>query len=83
MTALEAYELTTKGGGTDCARVIAACEAFAFLRLKFDIEKNARSPVDQDIAADNSAVRVVVVRAQENWAIARECWKLVLNQKVN
>jgi hypothetical protein len=28
VTALEAYELTTKGGGTDFARVIAACESF-------------------------------------------------------
>lgn len=28
MTALEAYELTTKGGATDFARIIAACEAF-------------------------------------------------------
>jgi len=28
VTALEAYELTTKGGATDFARVIAACEAF-------------------------------------------------------
>jgi acetate kinase len=61
----------------------AACEAFSFLRLKFDIDKNAGSPVDQDIAADNSAVRVLVVRAQENWAIAQECWKLARNQKVN
>jgi hypothetical protein len=28
VTALEAYELTTKGGATDFARVIAACESF-------------------------------------------------------
>ena len=28
MTALEAYELTTKGGATDFPRVIAACESF-------------------------------------------------------
>lgn len=28
MTALEAYELTTQGGGSDFARVIAACEQF-------------------------------------------------------
>lgn len=28
MTALEAYELTTAGGGSDFARVIAACESF-------------------------------------------------------
>ena len=28
MTALEAYELTTQGGGTDFARLIKACESF-------------------------------------------------------
>src|SRR5260370_9882647 len=28
MTAVEVYELTTQGGATDFARVIAACEAF-------------------------------------------------------
>jgi hypothetical protein len=28
VTALEAYELTTQGGATDFARLIAACEAF-------------------------------------------------------
>src|SRR5580692_8070893 len=27
MTAVEAYELTTQGGATDFARVVAACEA--------------------------------------------------------
>ena len=28
MTAVEAFELTTQGGATDSARVIAACESF-------------------------------------------------------
>ncbi|HEY2016483.1 MAG TPA: hypothetical protein VGH38_23425 [Bryobacteraceae bacterium] len=28
MTAAEAYELTTRGGATDFARLIAACERF-------------------------------------------------------
>jgi hypothetical protein len=28
VTALEAYELTTRGGGTDFARLIAVCESF-------------------------------------------------------
>ena len=28
MTAVEAYELTTKGGATDFARIITACESF-------------------------------------------------------
>jgi hypothetical protein len=30
----------------------------------------------QDIAAPASKVRVLVVQAQVDWAIARECWKL-------
>lgn len=54
----------------------AACEAFEFLDLKIGAEKNAASPIDQDIAAESSTVRVLVVRTQEDWAIARECWKL-------
>ena len=28
MTAVEAYELTTQGGATDFARLIASCESF-------------------------------------------------------
>lgn len=56
----------------------AACEAFEFLGVKLDLEKNAHSPPDQDIAAASSAVRVLVVQAQEDWAIATECWKLTL-----
>jgi acetate kinase len=59
----------------------AACEAFEFLNLKIDADKNADSPVDQDVAAGDSAARVLVVRAQEDWAIARECWKLSRNAR--
>ena len=54
----------------------AACEAFEFLGVKLDLEKNAQSPPDQDIAMADSAVRVLVVQAQEDWAIATECWNL-------
>ncbi|PYU57058.1 MAG: acetate kinase [Acidobacteria bacterium] len=54
----------------------AACANFEFLGLKLDAEKNAQSPADQDISFSDSAVRVLVVRAQEDWAIARECWRL-------
>ena len=54
----------------------AACEAFEFLGLKLDLEKNAQSPADQDIAAADSTARVVIVHTQEDWAIAKECWKL-------
>ncbi|HHP7243855.1 MAG TPA: acetate kinase [Elainellaceae cyanobacterium] len=53
-----------------------ACEAFEFLGLKLDNQKNERSPVDVDIARPESTVRVVVVHTLEDWAIAQECWQL-------
>lgn len=65
------------GVGENSAAVrAAACKAFEFLGLKLDLDKNAQSPADQDIAAPDSAVRVLIVQAQEDWAIATECWKL-------
>lgn len=54
----------------------AACEAFEFLGLNLDPDKNAQSPIDQDIATPESAIRVLVVEAQEDWAIAQACWQL-------
>jgi acetate kinase len=55
----------------------AACEAFGFLGLKLDLEKNQQQPVDEDIAANDSAVRVLVIKTQEDWAIAQQCWQLL------
>ena len=67
----------TAGVGENSAVVrAAACEAFGFLGLKLGGEKNQHSPVDQDIAAVDSAARVLVIHTQEDWEIARECWKL-------
>jgi acetate kinase len=54
----------------------AACRNFQFLGLTLDPAKNAAVIPDQDIAALDSKVRVLVVRAQEDWSIARECWNL-------
>ena len=66
----------TAGVGENSAVVrAAACEAFGFLDLKLDGEKNQHSPVDEDIAAVDSAARVLVIHTQEDWEIARECWK--------
>ncbi len=53
-----------------------ACEGWDFLQLKLDLEKNQSSPKDEDIATVDSAVRILVVQAQEDWAIATECWQL-------
>jgi len=67
----------TGGVGENSSQVRAtAVEAFKFLGLELDTEKNNASPVDEDIAATNSAIRVLVVHTEEDWAIAQECWHL-------
>ena len=38
--------------------------------------KNAASPVDQDIATVDSKTRVLVIRAEEDWEIARQCYRV-------
>ncbi|MBD2250367.1 acetate kinase [Nostoc parmelioides] len=55
----------------------AACEAFGFLGLKLDPEKNQNKPVDIDVATADSTVRVLVIHTQEDWAIAQQCWHLL------
>ncbi len=53
-----------------------ACEAFEFLGLKLDKTKNESSPTNEDIATEDSSVRILVIHTQEDWAIARQCWHL-------
>jgi acetate kinase len=68
----------TAGVGENSAEVrAAACGQLGFLGLKLDAAANARSPRDTDIAASDSAVRVLIIRAQEDWAIAQDCWQLM------
>jgi acetate kinase len=55
----------------------AACANFAFLSLQLDAAKNAQSPADQEISHSDSAVRVLIIRAEEDWAIAQECSRLL------
>ncbi len=55
----------------------ATCKALRFLGLKLDPAKNAQSPADQDIATADSTVRVLIVQTQEDWSIAKECWRLL------
>jgi acetate kinase len=68
----------TAGVGENSPEVRAVtCEKFGYVRLKLDPEKNlSASSSDQDIAASDSSVRALVIHAQEDWAIARSCWKL-------
>jgi acetate kinase len=67
----------TAGIGENSPEVrAAACENFRYMGLKIDRGKNTRPDLDQDIAQSDSTVRILVIRAQEDWAIARECWRL-------
>jgi len=70
--------LFTAGVGEKSAGIRqAVCEAFGFLGLKIDPEKNQNKPVDQDIATPDSTVRVLVIHTQEDWAIAQQCWQIM------
>src|SRR5260221_206782 len=65
----------TGGIGEKSAEVRSAtCDLFAFLGLALDLQKKSSTSLDSDIATAQSSVRVLVIRAQEDWAIARECW---------
>ena len=67
----------TAGVGENSPEVrAAACETLEFLGLRLDASKNARPSLDEDVSSADSHVRVLVIRAEEDWAIAAECWKL-------
>jgi len=54
----------------------AACNRLSFLGVKIDLEKNISPRGDNDLSAADSSVRILKIRAQEDWAIARECSNL-------
>jgi len=51
------------------------CDAFGFLGLRLNPDLNASSPADTDIAAEDSSVRVIIVKSQEDWQIAAESFE--------
>jgi acetate kinase len=68
----------TAGIGENSADVrAAACETLSFVGVQLDAAKNAQSPADADISSAGSAVRVLVIKAQEDWAIARDCFQIL------
>ena len=77
LTALDGHApdalVFTDGIAEDEPRVrAAACAGLRFLGLELDPAKNAAGPLDADLATANSRVRVLLVKARENWQIARE-----------
>ncbi|NJL48945.1 MAG: acetate kinase [Leptolyngbyaceae cyanobacterium SM2_5_2] len=54
-----------------------ACHPFEFLGVKLREDELGRAKDDQDIAAADSAVRVLVIHTQEEWAIAQACLSIL------
>lgn len=68
----------TAGVGEHSAEVrAAACAKLAFLGVNLDAGKNSASAPDSDIAAADSALRVLIIGAQEDWAIAKACYEVL------
>src|SRR5205823_5415861 len=68
----------TAGVGENSAEVRdSACKPLAFLGVRLDDAANRQRNSDRDIAAPDSAVRVLIIRAQEDWTIAKECWHIM------
>ena len=67
----------TGGVGENCAELRArVCEQLEFVGLRLDAAKNGHPSLDADVAAPDSRVPVLVIRAQEEWEIARQCYQL-------
>lgn len=61
----------TAGVGENSAIVREkTCTGLGYLGLQLDENKNNANPVNEDIAAANSAVKILVIQTQEDWAIA-------------
>ena len=68
----------TAGVGENSADVRAAvCSNLGWLGIEIDATANAGLSPDGDAATPDSRVRILVIRAQEDWAIATECWNLM------
>jgi acetate kinase len=61
----------------------AACANLAFIGIALDPGKNLSPIKDGDISTNGSPVRVLVIQAEEDWCIARECRKLIQSKDGN
>jgi acetate kinase len=68
----------TAGIGENSSSVRAStCRGLSFLGLDLDSQRNSASPADQEISTSRSSVRVLIIRAQEDWAIAQDCARVL------
>lgn len=55
----------------------SVCDGMEFLGIQLDSQKNENHPKDTDIATSSSKVRIFVIHTQEDWAIARDTWQVL------
>jgi acetate kinase len=68
----------TAGIGENSAEVRQATgERLRFLGIGVDEAKNSSAQLDGEISAKDASVRVLVIRAQEDWAIAQQCERML------
>jgi acetate kinase len=68
----------TGGIGQHDARLRAlVCEGFGFLGMAINPATNQRPPTDRVISKAQSKIPILLVETQENWAIAKDCWRLM------
>ncbi|HWE10711.1 MAG TPA: acetate/propionate family kinase [Solirubrobacteraceae bacterium] len=79
---LDAIAFTGGVGEHSAAVRRAALTPFAFLGVDVDEVANGESAADVDIATPGSRVRVVVIRAREEWAVARTAADVVTERDV-
>jgi acetate kinase len=60
---------------------LKTCASLAFLGIELDDSANASAKPDIEISPPDSEVRVLVIQAQEDWSIARECVRHTADEK--
>jgi acetate kinase len=74
----------TGGIGENSSLIRAsACSALSPYGLEINTNLNEKQPIDQDIATAESAVRALVIHTQEDWMIAKDCWKILSGQSLS
>jgi acetate kinase len=77
---LDALVFTAGIGEHSAAVRAAACENLAFLGIHLNADTNESDATnDRDIAAPATAVRVLVIQTEEDWAIARDVQSQLAN----
>ena len=77
MAGMDALVFTAGVGENSAEARAAVCNHLEFLGVRLDPELNAQPTLDADVSTASSRVRALVIRAEEDWAIAKECWALL------